>query len=77
MANWLASSIGAAGTVVALAIKPALLDPVSVAVAILAILPLLLISTLALVAVYSPDPARRRNAGKILDRLLTTLRPPR
>ena len=65
---------------VAFAIKPAILGPGLVAIAVLGILPLFLISTLisilALVAVYSPDPARRRNAGKILDRLLTTLRPP-
>jgi len=74
VASWLAS-IGAGGTVVAVAIQPALLGPVVVTVAALGILPLLLISTLALVAVYSPDPARRKDAGKILDRLLTILRP--
>ena len=38
--------------------------------------PLLLITALALVAVYSPDPDRRAAAEKILDRLLATLRQP-
>ncbi|MGH3771342.1 MAG: hypothetical protein ACRDRW_08100 [Pseudonocardiaceae bacterium] len=77
VASRLASSIGAGGTIVALAIQPTLLSPVVVTIAALGILPLLLISTLALAAVYSPDPTRRKNAGKILDRLLGILRPPR
>jgi len=77
VASGLVSGIRAGGTVVALAIQPALLGPVMVALAVLGVLPLLLISTLALVAVYSPDPARRKNAGEILDRLLAILRPPR
>lgn len=75
VASWLASSIGAGGTVVAVAIQPALLGPVVVTVAVLGILPLLLISILALVAVYSRDPVRRKDAAKILNRLLTILRP--
>lgn len=75
VASWLASSIGAGGAVVAVAIQPALLGPVVVTIAAFGILPLLLISMLALVAVYSPDPARRKDARKVLDRLLTILRP--
>lgn len=49
--------------------------PILVTGAALGGLPLLLIVTLALVAVYSPDPSRREAAEKVLDRLLTTLRP--
>ena len=52
-----------------------MLVPILVTGAALGGLPLLLITTLALVAVYSPDPVRRAAAEKILDRLLTTLRP--
>ena len=38
-------------------------------------LPVVLVITLALVAVYSPDPARQGAAKEILDRLLIALRP--
>jgi nitrate/nitrite transporter NarK len=72
----LASGVGAGGTAVALSLQPALLVPVLVAVAALGGLPVLLITTLALVAVYSRRPDRRAAAEKILDRLLTALRPP-
>jgi hypothetical protein len=71
----LVSSIGAGSTVLAVAVQPGLLVPVLLAFAVLCGLPLLLITTLALVAVYSPEPARRTAATKILDRLLATLRP--
>jgi hypothetical protein len=61
--------------VLVVALQPALLIPTLVTAAVLGGLPLLLITTLALIAVYSPDPARRIAAEKILDRLLITLRP--
>ena len=72
----LASGVGAAsGTAVAVAVQPTLLVPVLVILIALGSLPLLLITTLALAAVYSTDPVRRTAAEKVLDRLLTTLRP--
>lgn len=61
--------------VVTLALQHGLLVPVLITVAALCCPQLLLITTLALVAVYSPDPARRAAAEQILDRLLTALRP--
>jgi hypothetical protein len=61
--------------VLVVALQPALLVPILVTGAALGSLPLLLITMLALVAVYSRDPARREAAEKILDRLLITLRP--
>ncbi len=72
----LASGVGAGGTVLALFVQPTLLIPVLVTVAALGGLPLMLIATLALVAVYSRHSERRAAAEQILDRLLTTLRPP-
>lgn len=39
-------------------------------------LPVVLVITLALVAVYSPDPGRQAAAKEVLDRLLNALRPP-
>jgi hypothetical protein len=57
------------------AVQPGLLVPVVLVVAVLGGLPLLLIVTLALGAVYSRDPIRRISAEKILDRLLRALRP--
>jgi hypothetical protein len=71
----LASGVGAGGAVLAAAVQPGLLVPVALAAAVLGGLPLLLISVLALVAVYSRDPDRRAAAEKILDRLLSALRP--
>jgi hypothetical protein len=52
-----------------------LLVPVVLAAAVLGGLPVLLIAVLALAAVYSQDPARRSAAEKVLDRLLSALRP--
>ncbi|MGH3973438.1 MAG: hypothetical protein ACRDS9_08930 [Pseudonocardiaceae bacterium] len=75
MASWLVSGVGAGGAALVAAVQPGLLVPVLLAVAVLGGLPLLLITTLALVAVYSSDPARRTAAEKILDRLLSALRP--
>jgi len=72
----LASGVGAVGgTAVAVAVQPTLLIPVLVTLTTLGSLPLLLIITLALAAVYSANPDRRTAAEKILDRLLTTVRP--
>jgi hypothetical protein len=73
--GWLGPGVGAGSAALAIALQPALLVPILVTGATLGGLPLLLITTLALVAVYSPDPVRRAAAEKILDRLLTTLRP--
>lgn len=73
--RWLGPGVGAGSAVLALALQPALLVPIVLTGAALGGLPLLLITTLALVAVYSPDPVRRENAEVILDRLLTALRP--
>lgn len=76
MAGWLGLSVGAGSAALTVALQPALLVPILVTGAALGSLPLLLIITLALIAVYSPDPSRRAAAEKILNRLLTTLRPP-
>ncbi|MGB8993865.1 MAG: hypothetical protein WCC65_00945 [Pseudonocardiaceae bacterium] len=73
----LASGFGAGGAAVAVAVQPGLLVPVLTTVVALGGLPLLLITILALAAVYSSDPDRRAAAEKILAHLLTTLRPPR
>jgi nitrate/nitrite transporter NarK len=75
VASRLVSGLGAGGAALVAAVQPDLLVPVVLAIAVLGGLPLLLIATLALVAVYSPDPARRTAAAKILDRLLSALRP--
>ncbi|MGH3813370.1 MAG: hypothetical protein ACRDUV_13095 [Pseudonocardiaceae bacterium] len=75
VASRLVSGVGAGGAALIAATQPGLLVPVVLAVAVLGGLPLLLIATLALVAVYSRDPARRSAAEKILDRLLRALHP--
>ncbi|MDQ2884371.1 MAG: hypothetical protein M3Y48_25365 [Actinomycetota bacterium] len=75
VASWLVSSVGAVGAATLVTLQPTLLLPLLVTGLVVGGLPLLLIATLALVAVYSPDPVRRAAAEKILDRLLTTLRP--
>ncbi len=83
MARWLAPGAGAiGGGALITAVPHATLGPALVIVGVLSALPLLLtitlITTLALVAVYSPHRARRGAAEKILDRLLSVLtRPPR
>jgi hypothetical protein len=76
VAGWLASGVGG-GAALVVVLQPGLLGPILVIAGVLGGLPLLLITTLALVAVYSRDHARRVAAEKILNRLLTTLRPPR
>lgn len=75
VASRLVSGVGAGGAALVAAVQPGLLVPVALAVVVLGGLPLLLIATLALGAVYSRDPARRTAAEKILDRLLSALRP--
>ncbi|MGH3885117.1 MAG: hypothetical protein ACRDSZ_00875 [Pseudonocardiaceae bacterium] len=75
MASWLVSGVKAGGAALVAAVQPGLLMTVLLAIAVLGGLPLLLIVTLALAAVYSRDPARRTAAEKILDRLLSALRP--
>ncbi len=75
MAGRLGPGVGAGGAALAVAMQPALLVPILVTGAALGSLPLLLITTLALIAVCSSDPNRRAAAEKILDRLLSTLRP--
>ena len=67
--------VGAGGAVLAVALQPGPLGPVLVTGAALGGLPLLLIITLALVVVYSRESSRRDAAERVLDRLLSTLRP--
>lgn len=69
------SGLGAGGAVLAIAVQPGLLVPVLLASAALGGLPLLLITTLALVVVFTRVPARQAAAERVLDRLLSTLRP--
>lgn len=58
------------------AVLPTALGLVLVVVmGVLLSLPLVLVVTLALVAVYSPDPGRQGAAKEILDRLLNVPRP--
>lgn len=75
VAGWLGPGVGVGSAALAVALQPGLLGPILLTAAALGGLPLLLIATLALIAVYSPDPYRRNAAENILDRLLTTLRP--
>jgi hypothetical protein len=82
VATWLAPGAGVMGGVLITVVQHATLGPALVIVGVLGALPLLLtitlITTLALVAVYSPHRTRRGAAAKILDRLLSVLtRPPR
>jgi hypothetical protein len=77
MAKLLASGIGIAGGALVIIVQPTTLEPVMVIVGVLLCLPLLLIITLALVAVYSTIKVRRGAAEKILDLLLSALTRPR
>ncbi|MGH3865850.1 MAG: hypothetical protein ACRDQ4_06850 [Pseudonocardiaceae bacterium] len=68
--------VRAVGTVVVAAVLPTALGPVIVVViGVLLSLPLALVVTVALVAVCSADPGRRKAAKEVLDRLLSVLRP--
>ncbi|MGH3912577.1 MAG: hypothetical protein ACRDTC_04090 [Pseudonocardiaceae bacterium] len=72
--TWLASGVGAIGsTLMDLGMQSALLVLGLIIAIPLAVLPLL-ITALALVAVYDCDPQRRAAAAKVLDRLLVSLR---
>jgi hypothetical protein len=63
--------VGIAGGVLVATGPPAALGPVLVIVSVLGGLPLLLITTLALVAVFSPHRTRRGTAERILGQLLS------
>ncbi len=74
--NRLVVGVRTVSTVVVAAVLPTALGPALVVViGVLLSLPLALVITLALVAVYSADPGRRRAAKEVLDRLLSVLRP--
>lgn len=77
VAGWLGPGFGVGSAALAITLQPALLVPILVTGVALGGLPMLLITALALIAVLSSDPTRRDAAEKILDRLLTTLRPPK
>jgi hypothetical protein len=63
-------------TALVVAVFPTPLWPVLVvAISVLLGLPLALVATLALVAVYSADSGRREAATDVLDRLLNALQP--
>jgi hypothetical protein len=72
VARWLAPGVGVAGGVL-VAEQPAALGPVLVIVGVLGTLLLLLITMLALVAVFSPHRTRRGAAEKVLGQLLNAL----
>lgn len=72
----LALGVRAVSTVAVAAVLPTTWGPVLVLViGVLLSMPLALVITVALVAVYSADPGRRRAAKEVLDRLLSVLRP--
>lgn len=73
MRTSLASGVGLGGAMVLAAGQPAALGPVLVLLGVLGGLPLLLITLLALVAVFSAQRSRRGAAEKILDQLLSAL----
>jgi hypothetical protein len=77
--RWLVIGIKALSAAALAAVAlPTVLGLVLVAVmGVLLGLPLVLVITLALAAVYSPDPDRQGAAKEVLDRLLNALRPPR
>lgn len=77
MTRWLVSGIGIAGGVMVAAGKPAALGPLLVTVGVLSGLPLLLITMLVVVAVFSSHRARRGAAEKILNQLFKVLSRPR
>lgn len=73
MRKWLVPGAGIAGGMLVAAGQPAALGPVLVIVGVLGGLPLLLITMLALVAVFSSQRVRRGAAEKILGQLLNAL----
>lgn len=52
--RWLGGGVGAGGAILAIALQPALLVPILVTTGALGGLPLVLITALALIAIYSP-----------------------
>jgi hypothetical protein len=73
VAKRLACSVGIAGATLIATGQLDSFAPVLVVVGVLTSLPMLLIIMLATVAVYSPDPARREIAERILNQLLSAL----
>jgi hypothetical protein len=72
VARWLLGGVGVAGGVL-VTVQPTTWGPILVSRGVRGGLPLLLVITLALVAVFSPYRARRSVAEKILDQLLNVL----
>jgi hypothetical protein len=70
VARWLTCGVGIAGGTLA---ATGQLGMVALVVGVLTSLPMLLIIMLVVVAVYSPYPARRKTAERILSQLLSTL----
>ena len=69
----LASCIGVGSAAIIEALRPTLPTAMLLTVTAVGCLPLLLITALALIAVYSSDPVRRTAAERVLGRLLATL----
>jgi uncharacterized membrane protein len=70
VARWLTCSVGIAGGTLA---ATGQLGMFALVVGVLTSLPMLLIIMLVVVAVYSPHPARRKTAERILSQLLNAL----
>lgn len=77
MAKPLASVVGIAGGALVVTMQPTPFELILVIVSVLLSLPVLLIITLAWVAVYSTIKTRRGAAEKILELLLSALTRPR
>ena len=70
VARWLTCGVGIAGGTLA---ATGQLGMFALVVGVLTSLPMLLIIMLVVVAVYSPHPARRKTAERILSQLLNAL----
>lgn len=70
VARWLTCGVGIAGGTLA---ATGQLGMFALVVGVLTSLPMLLITMLVVVAVYSPHPARRKTAERILGQLLSVL----
>jgi uncharacterized membrane protein YphA (DoxX/SURF4 family) len=73
VARWLTCGVGIAGGTLVATGQLSMFAPVLVVVGVLTSLPMFLIIMLAVVAVYSPHPARRKTAERILRLLLSAL----
>jgi len=73
VARWLTCSVGIAGGTLAATGQLSMFALVVVVVGALTSLPMLLITMLVVVAVYSPHPPRRKTAERILTQLLNAL----